>query len=288
MPRPRRRILLGAIALTALLHGAVFLVTYWVELSLESWSARVAARLHQELAHENEVDLTLPENKPPEPPAVAKVEPPPPPPETQPTPAAPVEREVDDEPPPAKVAPAAAGKTLVAEPTAPGEQVADFSLAQGTGDVYAGGVTTADGTSKTAVRAPEVDPSAPPSVPARPTPPKVKVQPAPVDAGLAAAPTPQPQGPDLSRPVGLVNPRWSCPWPREADDERIDAQTVMLRLTIDANGRVEAARVVKEPGHGFGPAAVACAQRTRFVAARDRGGRPIRSDAALVRVHFSR
>ena len=79
-----------------------------------------------------------------------------------------------------------------------------------------------------------------------------------------------------------------CPWPKEADDEQIDTQTVLLRLTINAAGEVEGARTVKQPGHGFGPAALACAQRTRFVAARDRSGQPARAEGALVRVQFSR
>jgi protein TonB len=289
VPRPRRRVLLGAIALTALLHGAVFLVTYWVELSLESWSARVAARLHQELARENEVDLTLTAAKPPEgaPPPAAKAQPPPPQPEEPPAKATPVEREPEEEPP-ATRAPAVAGKTVVAEPTAPDDQVADFSLSQGAGEMYAGGVTTGAGTSQTAVRGPVVDASAQPRESVRAARPNPKARALPVDAGAPRSPPPVAEGPDLSRPVGLLNPRWSCPWPREADDERIDAQTVMLRLTVDAQGHVEAARVVKEPGHGFGPAAVACARRTRFVAARDRGGKPVRAEGALVRVQFSR
>ena len=56
--------------------------------------------------------------------------------------------------------------------------------------------------------------------------------------------------PDLSTPVSLRVERWSCPWPPEADSERIDEQTVVIRVVVDPEGIVEAAELVGEPGHG--------------------------------------
>ncbi len=88
------------------------------------------------------------------------VEPPPPPPPVEPEPEAP--KQAAPEPiaraPRPTAAPslpdaARAGRTLVAEPAAtPSPEIADFTLVQGTGDSFAGGTTTARGTSDRAVR----------------------------------------------------------------------------------------------------------------------------------------
>ena len=94
--------------------------------------------------------------------------------------------------------------------------------------------------------------------------------------------------PDLSTPVSLRVERWSCPWPPEADSERIDEQTVVIRVVVDPEGIVEAAELVVEPGHGFGKAAVACALDTRFTPARDRAGTAIRARSPPIRVRFTR
>jgi protein TonB len=88
--------------------------------------------------------------------------------------------------------------------------------------------------------------------------------------------------------VALEGQNWSCPWPREADDAHIDEQTVVIRVVVAADGTVESASVVSDPGHGFGPAAASCAVRTRFIPARDRDGRPIRATSPPLRVRFIR
>jgi periplasmic protein TonB len=94
--------------------------------------------------------------------------------------------------------------------------------------------------------------------------------------------------PDRSSTVSLENQNWSCAWPREADSEQIDEQTVVIRVVVDADGSAKSAEIVFEPGHGFGQAAVACALRTRFTPARDRAGNLVRAKSPPIRVRFTR
>lgn len=59
-------------------------------------------------------------------------------------------------------------------------------------------------------------------------------------------------------------------YPSAALDARLEA-TVVLELTVDAEGRVTAASVVEPAGHGFDEAAVEAVRRARFEPARRRG-----------------
>jgi protein TonB len=93
---------------------------------------------------------------------------------------------------------------------------------------------------------------------------------------------------DASSTVSLESHAWSCPWPGEADAERIDEQTVVIRVVVDAAGNAESATVLSDPGHGFGTAAVSCAMQTRFTPARDPKGTPIRARSPPIRVRFTR
>jgi protein TonB len=131
----------------------------------------------------------------------------------------------------------------------------------GRAEAYAGGVSSGLGTSKRAV-------------PALPT---------------AAAPSPAPaRGLNLSQPVTLEAERWNCPWPKEADAEDIAEQTAVLRVWVRADGTVESVQTLSDPGHGFGAAALTCAEHTRFNPARDRSGRPVRAQSPPIRVRFTR
>jgi periplasmic protein TonB len=93
---------------------------------------------------------------------------------------------------------------------------------------------------------------------------------------------------DASSAVSLENQAWSCPWPVEADAERIDEQTVVIRVVVGAAGNAESATLVSDPGRGFGPAAISCALRTRFTPARDVAGHPVRAKSPPIRVRFTR
>jgi protein TonB len=147
------------------------------------------------------------------------------------------------------------------DPGAPVDLTGD-AIVTGQATAYAGGVTTSAGTSAAPGRA----------------------GPATIVAGDAVVAT----AIDRASPVSLESEKWSCPWPPEADSERIDEQTVVLRVVVDATGAAEKATVLADPGHGFGPAAVACALRTRFVPARGRGGEAVRSRSPPIRVRFTR
>jgi protein TonB len=93
---------------------------------------------------------------------------------------------------------------------------------------------------------------------------------------------------DRSGAVSLPNQNWSCPWPPEADAEKIDEVTVSIRVVVSVSGAVEAVTVLSDPGHGFGQAATACALRSRFTPARDREGRPVRATSPPILVRFTR
>jgi protein TonB len=86
----------------------------------------------------------------------------------------------------------------------------------------------------------------------------------------------------------MKDPDWSCPWPREAEDQEIERQEVIIHVVVGADGRVETVSAVGDPGFGFAQAAMECAKETTFVPARDRDGRPTRSAPTAVRVRFRR
>jgi protein TonB len=62
----------------------------------------------------------------------------------------------------------------------------------------------------------------------------------------------------------------------------------VIRVVVDANGKVESAEIVSDAGHGFGAAAIACALRTHFTPARAADGNPIRAQSPPIRVRFTR
>jgi protein TonB len=216
--------------------------------SLGPWSAQLAARLHEEIGRERVVELTPPPPKP-APPA----EPPPPRQEVARA-ARHVLRRAGSRPPP----PAQAGRIIAQEgPPAPVDLTGD-AFVTGTAQAYAGGVTSPTGTNPDAVETREVDPKAPPGEP------------------------------DRSHPVGLADEDWHCPWPRDAEADQIDEQVALVRVVVRTDGTVASARIVRDPGHGFGAAAVECARRTRFTPATDAEGRPIQAESPPVRVRFTR
>src|SRR6188768_375129 len=163
------------------------------------------------------IDVELKETAPPlpsapepeQPPAPAppqpELAPPPTPPPAEPAPAAPAP---EQEPPPA---PAEAGKVLTAE--APLLDASDTIIA-GNAQQFAGGVTSADGTSKAAVHNPAARSGG--VVGGRGTgAPVVVATPAPVI--------------DRSRSPQLAGgAHWDCPFPAEADLEQIDQAAVSL------------------------------------------------------------
>lgn len=79
-----------------------------------------------------------------------------------------------------------------------------------------------------------------------------------------------------------------CPFPSEADLARVDHAVVLLVVTVLPDGHAGAVRVVQDPGHGFGRAAIACAKRQTYVFARDRRGNHLQADTAPFNMRFTR
>lgn len=247
-PRHRHRVYV-AILIAIVFHAAIVLWAAHSERSLESWAAVVAARIHVELSREQMVELP----RSPPPPPVAQTPPPPEP--TVPKVRSPRRHPAEASKPPP---PAQAGRVIAREesPNAPVDLTGE-TFVTGTANTYAGGVTSSTGTNPVAVQSRDVDPRSPPGLP------------------------------DRSSPVALEDPDWKCPWPSEAEAEEINEQVAMVRVVVRADGTVESATILKDPGRGFGKAAVACASQNRFVPARDRDGRPIRAQGTI-RVRFTR
>jgi len=166
--------------------------------------------------------------------------------------------------PPGQVAPPAESGRIIAEEaelTGPVD-LTDNTFVMGTASAYVGGASASGGTNRE-----------------------------PVPRGLVAqdaAPTATRGRPSLARPVQLDGSEWRCDWPASAVAQDIYQQFVVLRVVVRADGSVERATLLSDPGHGFGSAAVGCARHTRFSPARDAGGEAIRATSPPIRVRFTR
>ncbi len=213
-----------------------------------TFSAELAARIHDALAAEREVDIKLPPPAPTPEPASER---------------APVARAAPHARAPAAhhapAAPAQAGQIAAAA-----EAPVDFTgsaFVVGSGNTYAGGTTTASGTSRTAVSG-AVAPNA-------------------HGNGQAAR--------SRARAVTLDQASWACPWPAEGDARQVDQETVVLRASVRADGRVDRVDVLEDPGYGFGRAARDCALASRaFAPALDADGKQVAAQSPPIRVHFFR
>ncbi|MCC6214571.1 MAG: energy transducer TonB [Polyangiaceae bacterium] len=254
--------------LAVALHGAIAGQAAAQLLELGAFARSLRGAVIESLAYT--VDITQDEAKKPEPP------PPEPPPEP-PVPEAPAPvaqpaapREAAAAPP----APAEAGKVLTADPD-PTEPVdlTDPGFVQGTGDRYAGGTTTSEGTSKTAV----TDPGA-------------RKDGVPGGTGKAAPAPPAAPAKDLSRapaPLGAAG-GWDCGFPPEADAEQIDFARVQIAVTVGPDGRAKSVSVLSDPGHGFGRHARQCALRKSYSPGLDRSGQPATQTTPPFTIRFRR
>jgi len=206
-----------------------------------------------------EVDTAVP---PPPPPAPVPEEKPAP----EPAPIAKSEKAVSKEsatPPPVA---AQAGKVLAA---ASDDGPAEFTMVQGNG-IYAGGITSANGTGTSAVNAQ----------------PRVAAAVGPQTSGGGSG-SGAPTGPDRSKPARPVGSDWDCSsmFPATAT---VDTATVVVVVRVRVDGGPEKITIVSDPGQGFGNAARACAMRQRYAAAEDHDGRSIAASTAPFRVRFTR
>jgi periplasmic protein TonB len=240
----RWRFLAGALVV-GVLYGGTALLAGRLGSAGAPLVASMAAEVHRAIAAERAVDVTPPTAPHP----VAEA----------PRPSSlPRARARSAPPRSGPSAPAAAGKIVAAS-----EAPADFTGAAfvvGSGSVYAGGTTTARGTSH-----------------------------APVTGLVAAGGTGDGStARSRARAVTLDESAWSCPWPAEAEAQQVDQQTVVLRVAVRADGRAERVDLVDDPGFGFGRAARACALQTRFEPARDPAGALVAALSPPIRVHFWR
>lgn len=100
---------------------------------------------------------------------------------------------------------------------------------------------------------------------------------------------PPPPPKDLSRPAKLFGVFTdTCPFPPEADTDRIDKAVVMVAVTVRPDGKAQAAHAVTDPGHGFAREAVRCAMEQKFMPALDAAGTPIWTQSKVIPVRFER
>jgi protein TonB len=249
-PGGRLRRLAGGAAAVLAIYVAAVLIAGAVGGSGASFAAELAAEIHDAIAAERSVDIKLPPPPPP-PPAPEK----PAPPTAQPV----VRERAHVAAHHAPAAPAQAGQIAAAK-----EAPLDFTgsaFVVGSGTTYAGGSTMASGTSRAPVTG-AVAPNA-------------------HGDGLAAR--------SKARPVSIDQPSWNCPWPAEADARQVDQETVVLRVAVRADGRVDRVDVLADPGFGFGRQARECALTSRaFTPALDASGAPVAAMSPPIRVHFYR
>lgn len=210
---------------------------------------------------EPEVEPPAPEPPPPPPvkapPKIVQ----PPAPEPTPAPEPPPPEPAAEPPPPADTPPPPAQAAKVLAVDNPYGEEASFTITTGQAARYAGGVTASSGTSQRAIHTNVVDPNARPG-------PRAPVR-------------------SLARPIRLQVRSWRCSWPRQADLLSIDQQTVVVRVSVKANGEVSNVKVVSDPGYGFGRTVTRCARRHLFEPARNAAGRPIAA-TSTIRVRFTR
>lgn len=222
-----------------------------------------------------EYDIEVPKEQPKE---EEKKEEPPPEPEPAPAPmpkmAAPKEAKAAPEAPPQA---AQAGQTMTAkdDPDKPVD-FSDFTMIQGSGSSYAGGVTDPNGKSNSAV----YDRNA-----------KGGGQPGGKGSGSGPpGPAPGSDGPDLSKAASPASRDWSCShlFPPEADADDINQATVSIIVTVGPDGSPRSIKVTNDPGHGFGRAARTCALSQRYNAPLDHDGKPTTGNTAPFTVRFTR
>lgn len=166
-------------------------------------------------------------------------------------------------------APAQAGKTLTAAEDAD-TSLADFTMVQGEGTSYIGGTTSAIGTAMAPVRGAANGSGASPRSP---------------EAALGSAVV---KGPDRTRSAGPEGTAWDCSRLYPADPDAGDYATVLIAVSLEADGRPKRVALLRDPGHGFGAAAIRCAMGQRYRPALDNKGDPIAATTPPITVRFSR
>jgi protein TonB len=189
--------------------------------------------------------------------ALERQPPPPPPPPHPPEARSPkMGRPAASKPPPA---PAQAGKVIAAapDPNAPVDMTG-FNLVVGEGKNYAGGYSSAKGTSTQAI--PDVN----------------------------ARASGRPNAVDQSRTASPMHRDWSCAWPEEEQTSDLRDARVTIRVQLDSDGLPSSVEVLNAPPGGFAAAARNCAEGETYLAAHDVNGKAVPSTTSPFVVHFLR
>jgi protein TonB len=243
-------------------HGAGAAHSYTSLIDMGAFAALVQSAVRDDIRATYAVEVA-PAKPPPPPPD----EPPPPEPEPQPKVAnrnAPAEAT----PPP----PAQAGKVLTAapDPDAPLDLTGD-GFVTGDGDRYVGGVTSAKGTSTTAVHQTQT-----------------KIGGKIGNSGNGKTDTAATKV-DLSSVSKPLDSSWNdCGFPPEADTDQINYMKVRIMVTVGIDGRAQKVVVLSDPGHGFGRQAQQCAFRKAYSVALNSDGKPVVSTTPPFGVTFTR
>ena len=258
-------VLLGIVGALSV-HGAVGLKAASTLGDVHAFAVLVRAQIRERLHQQIDIDTEPPPPPPPPPPEPEA------PPEPEKAPATPPPAAAPPPPgtPPPAPAAAEAAKVLTTDPD-PNEPVdlTGDGFVSGNGDRFAGGITAANGTSKSAVR----DVRAKPEGVGKPPP----------------GPVSSAAGSNLSRPAMPMGGGWNdCGFPAEADIEGIDNAVVSLTVTVGTDGRAKSVTILRDPGNGFGQATRACAFRKQFAPALDLAGNPVTTSTAPFTVHFVR
>lgn len=179
-----------------------------------------------------------------------------------------------DKAPPAA---AQAAQTLTANDDPYSNEKVDFTMVQGAGNTYAGGVTASNGSSDKAVFDRGARGDGVPGGTGSGAPP--------------AAAAPKPDTPDQTRVAKPTSGSWNCSslFPAEADQDDINEATVSIIVTVGPDGTAKGVKIVANPkGHGFDRAARACALSQSYTPPLDRDGQPTRGDTPPFTVRFTR
>jgi len=234
----------GALVIALLFHAMLVLAA----------GVKHIAGHDEPLPPRQDVNVALEKSAPAPPPPLPTPAAPPPPREARPSPKLVRPRQ-------APPAPAQSGRAIVAAPEPEGPiDMTGFNLVVGEGKTYAGGNSSAKGTSTQAI----ADPNA-------------------VVGGKPNAPPV-----DRSRPSSPVHREWSCPWPSEEQTSDLRDAYVTIRVQVDADGLPTSIDVLNSPPGGFAAAARHCAEGERFSAARDSSGKAVASATPPFVVHFFR
>ena len=233
--------------LALVFHGGAVARAALISTDLLQFNQQVRNAVNSSIVATYDLDIPKPPEPTPEPP---KDEPPPPEPPKEATPV-PVEKapKADTPPPAPQAAQAAAVMTAAPDPNDPVDLTGGF--VNGTGTTYAGGVTAAKGTG-----GPTYNTHATING---------------VAAGTGTTPGP---AVDRSRPLTRTDETECRNFPPESDR---DVAVVTVRVSVNADGTLESAQVVQDPGQGFAREARVCVAKFRFLPQLDRDGHPMPS-----------